>query len=43
MLKVHPKQTVSMLTRDGVPLDADIYRPNADGKFPVLLMRQPYG
>ncbi|NJM72126.1 MAG: CocE/NonD family hydrolase [Scytonema sp. RU_4_4] len=32
-----------MLTRDGVPLDADIYRPNADGKFPVLLMRQPYG
>ncbi|NMG18291.1 CocE/NonD family hydrolase [Brasilonema bromeliae] len=32
-----------MLTRDGVRLDADIYRPDADGEFPVLLMRQPYG
>ncbi|MFQ4145240.1 CocE/NonD family hydrolase [Chlorogloeopsis sp. ULAP02] len=32
-----------MYTRDGVRLDADIYRPDADEKFPVLLMRQPYG
>ena len=32
-----------MLTRDGVRLDADIYRPDAEGEFPVLLMRQPYG
>ncbi|MBD6619388.1 CocE/NonD family hydrolase [Komarekiella sp. 'clone 1'] len=32
-----------MYTRDGVRLDADIYRPDADGEFPVLLMRQPYG
>ncbi len=31
-----------MQTRDGVRLDADIYRPDADGEFPVLLMRQPY-
>ncbi|WP_066424828.1 CocE/NonD family hydrolase [Anabaena sp. 4-3] len=43
MLKVLPKQTVSMYTRDGVRLDADIYRPDAVGEFPVLLMRQPYG
>ncbi|NJK76408.1 MAG: CocE/NonD family hydrolase [Microcoleus sp. SU_5_6] len=43
MLKVCPKQTASMLTRDGVRLDADIYRPDAEGEFPVLLMRQPYG
>jgi uncharacterized protein len=43
MLKVCPKQTASMLTRDGVRLDADIYRPDAKGEFPVLLMRQPYG
>ncbi|MHC0066115.1 CocE/NonD family hydrolase [Nostoc sp. UIC 10890] len=43
MLKVLPKQTASMHTRDGVRLDADIYRPDADGEFPVLLMRQPYG
>jgi uncharacterized protein len=43
MLKILPKQTTSMYTRDGVRLDADIYRPDADEKFPVLLMRQPYG
>src|SRR6478672_10222979 len=28
--------------RDGIKLRADIYRPNADGKFPVLLQRTPY-
>ena len=28
--------------RDGVVLKADIYRPKADGKFPVLLTRTPY-
>ena len=28
--------------RDGTVLRADIYRPNADGKFPVLLQRTPY-
>ncbi len=28
--------------RDGVRLAADIYRPRADGKFPVLLERTPY-
>src|SRR5919202_1923624 len=43
MLKLCPKETASMLTRDGVRLDADIYRPDAAGEFPVLLMRQPYG
>jgi putative CocE/NonD family hydrolase len=43
MLEVRPKQTASMYTRDGVRLDADIYRPDTDGEFPVLLMRQPYG
>ncbi|HEY9823493.1 MAG TPA: CocE/NonD family hydrolase, partial [Candidatus Sericytochromatia bacterium] len=43
MLNVKPKETASMLTRDGVRLDADIYRPDSGGEFPVLLMRQPYG
>lgn len=43
MLKVRPKKTASMLTRDGIRLDADIYYPDAEGEFPVLLMRQPYG
>jgi len=33
---------VPMKTRDGVTLHADIYRPRADGKFPVILMRTPY-
>jgi uncharacterized protein len=28
--------------RDGVALVSDIYRPNAEGKFPVLLTRTPY-
>ena len=28
--------------RDGVTLKADIYRPKADGQFPVLLQRTPY-
>jgi uncharacterized protein len=45
------KQTLSMETRDGVRLDADVYYPQpsgqtsgqAAGEFPVLLMRQPYG
>jgi hypothetical protein len=37
------QETASMYTRDGVRLDADIYRPQVEGEFPILLMRQPYG
>lgn len=37
------KETEFMLTRDGVKLTADIYRPVTDEKLPILLMRQPYG
>ena len=33
---------VSMKTRDGITLRADIYRPDAPGKFPVILQRTPY-
>ena len=33
---------VAMKTRDGLTLYSDIYRPRADGKFPVILMRTPY-
>jgi len=33
---------VAMKTRDGVTLHADIYRPAADGSYPVLLTRTPY-
>ncbi len=43
MLSVQARQTYSMRTSDGVRLDADVYFPDAEGPFPVLLMRQPYG
>jgi hypothetical protein len=33
---------VAAKMRDGVTLRADIYRPKADGRFPVLLVRTPY-
>jgi putative CocE/NonD family hydrolase len=33
---------VAMTTRDGITLRADIYRPEAPGKFPVILQRTPY-
>ena len=33
---------VPMQTRDGVTLRADVYRPDAPGRFPVLLSRLPY-
>lgn len=34
---------VGIPMRDGVKLYADIYRPNRPGKFPVLVVRTPYG
>jgi uncharacterized protein len=43
MIPVRPPETISMATRDGTRLDADVYMPDAPGPFPVLLMRQPYG
>ena len=36
------QRNVEMKTRDGVTLRADIFRPNTEGKFPVLLQRTPY-
>jgi len=36
------ERDVRVSMRDGVVLHADIYRPKADGKFPVLLTRTPY-
>ena len=38
-----PPETASMRTRDGVRLDADLYRPPGEGPWPVLLLRQAYG
>jgi hypothetical protein len=34
---------VAVPMRDGVKLYADIYRPRREGKFPVLVIRTPYG
>ena len=36
------EHNVTVKMRDGVILRADIYRPKADGQFPVLLQRTPY-
>lgn len=36
------EHNVAAKMRDGVTLRADIYRPRAEGKFPVLLVRTPY-
>ena len=41
--EVQIEPDVPMQTRDGVTLYADVYRPNAPGRFPVLLSRTPYG
>jgi len=39
---VKVERDVPAKMRDGVTLRADVYRPDADGKFPVLLKRTPY-
>src|SRR5581483_9931018 len=40
--KVTVEKDLAMRTRDGVQLRADIYRPDAPGRFPVLVVRTPY-
>jgi len=39
---VKVERDVPAKMRDGATLRADIYRPDADGEFPVLLQRTPY-
>lgn len=39
-VKIEFNQRVRM--RDGVELSADVYRPDAEGRFPVILSRTPY-
>lgn len=36
------EHNVAMQTRDGVTLQADIYRPAGEGNYPTLLQRTPY-
>jgi len=40
--EVTVERNVAAKMRDGVTLRADVYRPKAEGKFPVLLVRTPY-
>ena len=40
--RVVSEKDVPMRTRDGTKLYADVYRPDAPGRFPVLVMRTPY-
>ena len=37
------ERDVTMRARDGVALASDVYRPDGDGPYPVLLRRTPYG
>ncbi len=41
--RVKEELDVKVVMRDGIRLSTNIYRPDAEGKFPVLLMRTPYG
>ncbi|WP_280217335.1 CocE/NonD family hydrolase [Nocardia neocaledoniensis] len=43
MYDVTIEHSVPATMRDGTVLRADIYRPNGDGPWPVLLTRHPYG
>ena len=40
--RVAVHKDVPFQTRDGVTLRADVYRPDTEGRFPVLLTRLPY-
>ena len=41
--EVDVRADVKVPMRDGVELSANIFLPKAQGKFPVILMRSPYG
>ena len=41
-LPVTVETAVKVPMRDGVALTADVYRPRAEGRYPVLLQRTPY-
>lgn len=41
--EISVEKDVAIPMRDGVRLYADVYRPRATGRFPVILIRLPYG
>jgi uncharacterized protein len=42
-IKVITERDVAVPMRDGVILRANVFRPDKKGKFPVLVLRTPYG
>jgi putative CocE/NonD family hydrolase len=40
--EIQMERDLTVKMRDGVILRADVFRPRAEGKFPVLLQRTPY-
>jgi uncharacterized protein len=42
VVQINAEHGVTMKTRDGVTLRADVYWPAAEGKYPTLLQRTPY-
>ena len=40
--RVVVEKDLPLRTRDGITLYADVYRPDAAGRFPVLVVRTPY-
>ncbi len=40
--EVAEERGVKVPMRDGVELSADVFRPKADGKYPVVVVRTPY-
>lgn len=42
LYRVRAEGGVEVPMRDGVKLVADVYRPDAEGRFPVILTRTPY-
>lgn len=41
-MRILVEKDVAVPMRDGVTLATDIYRPDADGRFPTILVRTPY-
>jgi putative CocE/NonD family hydrolase len=42
LYEVKVEKEVSGIMRDGIRLLSNIYRPDAEGKFPAILIRTPY-
>ena len=40
-ISLNIKTDVAISMRDGVTLYSDVYRPEGDGQFPVILQRTP--